>query len=219
MTIKLETKRLERNLARLSRTEAPRAMARALTKIALDVRAAEVAHVTANFPKASTGGRRYIAGFRAIPAKAADSPDLFSAVLPRGGALLGPPSDSEKILIQHREGGQITPRGPVERLVSTAQLAIPTFIQRGRSGKVRKRQTPGNLLASGRGFFGKLSTGGEGIFVKVGRGKNPRIRLGFTLRRAAPLEPRIEFYRIARAVAKRGWLTKARKEMARIRLA
>jgi len=209
--ITLDTRELRRNLVKLSNQEVGRAMARALSRTALDIREAEQEHIERTFPNAGASAGRFIAGFRSFGAK----PDsLVAYVTPRGTSPTGAPSKSEEILLQHREGATIGPSGRVERITFRGRLAIPVNIKRGARGRVGKRRTPSALTGpGGRGF---LSNDGDRIFVRTGKRRYP-IRLAYVLRDSADLDPTVEFYRVAQRTAEANFTPKAKREFERIR--
>ncbi len=207
VTLTLDDRELRRNLRTLSDREAPQAIARALNKTAFEVLEAEKSHVAGAFTFAGAGTRRFLSGRGSFRFRAASTERLEARIFPA--------PKTERILAQHRAGSVISGED-AGRLTLGDELAVPVDVRRGKTGKVRRAQLPGAIIAKGgRGF---VSKSGRAIVQRSGRGKRQRLRVAFALVRRAKLTPVIEFYRVARDTAQREFPRKAREAFARIRL-
>ncbi len=174
--VKGNTLEAQRDIQNLFRKQVPFATAAALTQLAKEARDQQRSDVRERFTVRSA---RFPNTFRHVPAEKKTWPDTFSVV----GVL-------DEWVARHEAGGTFRP-GRSER------WAIPgREIKRSPSGKIRKRNQPKEIIASGRGFLaiGETWSGRnrpDAILLKVGRSQR-KIRLAFTLVRRARIDRRLK---------------------------
>ena len=193
--LELDTRAFARSL-RLTAAEVERAMVKALTRTAFEVRDAEAAEVGRVFEFAGSSTRDFLAGRRAFRIEGAKPGKLEASIFPapKTGAILKP----------HEKGATVTPEQG-GRLVIEHALAVPVTAKRGARGRVGRRRK--------RSFVA-----GRAILERVGKGARSTVRVLFALTRSAKLEPRFDFYRVARDTARSQFPRKAREELAKVRL-
>ena len=195
--LELDTAAFLRSL-KLTEAEVQRAMAKALTRTAFEVRDAEAAEVGRVFEFAGASTREFLAGRRAFRIQGATERRLEASIFPapKTGAILEP----------HQKGAVIA-AGEPGRLTIEKQLATPVALKRSARGRVRGRRASKRTFVAGRA-----------VLQRVGKGARSAVRVLFALVPRAKLEPRFDFYRVARDTAMRQFPQKAREELARVRV-
>ncbi|HEY4659060.1 MAG TPA: hypothetical protein VIH11_06095 [Gemmatimonadaceae bacterium] len=197
-----ETIRLELDTAAFARTlklaesALNRALAKAITRTAFEVRDAEAAEAGRVFEFAGPSTREFLSGRRAFRIEGA-RPDRLEASIfpaPRTGEILEP----------HVRGAVIA-GGEPHRFTIEKQLATPVALKRTARGRVRGRRGKRTFVA------------GRAVLQRIGKGARSTVRVLFALVPRAKLEPRFDFYRVARDTARRHFATKVREEMAKPR--
>ena len=197
--LELDTAAFLRSL-KLTEAEVQRAMAKALTRTAFEVRDAEAREVGSVFEFAGAATRGFLT--RASGAGAAFRVD--GAKPNRLEASIFPAPKTGKILEPHQKGAVIA-GGEPGRLTIEKQLATPVTLKRTARGRVRGRRGKRTFVA------------GHAVLQRVGKGARSAVRVLFALVPRAKLEPRFDFYRVARETAIREWPKKAREEFSRVR--
>jgi hypothetical protein len=197
--LELDTVAFARSL-RLAEQQLNAALAKAVTRTAFEVRDAEAVEVGRVFEFAGAATRRFLtqptgsaAAFRVDGAK----PDRLTASIfpaPRTGEILKP-----------HVRGEVIRAGEPHRLTIEKQLATPVSLKRTARGRVRGRRSQRTFVA------------GRAVLQRVGRGARSAVRVLFALVPQAKLEPRFDFYRVAREAAQRQFAIKVREEIARVR--
>ena len=107
--------------------------------------------------------------------------------------LIDPPGGQKRadIIAKFETGGQ-------KRARDGRHLAIPVDVRRTKVGVVSRRNRPKSFRFKrvGRSIRGERRTfiiPGVGIFQRVGRRKNSRIRLLFTFKTQVPIDRRLDF--------------------------
>lgn len=181
---------------KLTEAEVDRAMAKALTRTAFEIRDAEGREVGSVFGFAGASTREFLAGRRAFRVQGATERRLEASIFPA--------PKTGKILEPHEKGAVIA-AGEPGRLTIAKQLATPIALKRTARGRVRRR---------GKRTF----VAGHAVLQRVGKGARSAVRVLFALVPRAKFSPRFDFYRVARETALREWPKKAREEFARVRL-
>lgn len=208
--IQLDTVSFFRSLG-LTAAEMDRAAARAINKTIFEMRDAEAARVGSVFKFAGEATKGFL-----TRTSGSGQAFRFSLATPeRLEASLFPAPKAGKLLAPHERGAQRTGGEPGQFTIE-GQLATPIApgAQTGRS--------PGVLRKTSRGFLRKRAKGhsfirGKAVLERIGTGKRSRLRVLFALTKSAKLEPRFDFYRVARDTARRVFPEKMRREMAKIR--
>ncbi len=187
-------------------------MATALNKTAFEILDAEKAHAKHVFTFAGPQTEQFIAGRGSFVFEGATPEKLEVAIQPRA-------KTGGEILAEHAAGATVTTAGD-ERLEFAGQLVIPSQREgriRTARGRVPKALLPAELLKA-RGKRGRTRgyRAGRFIFERVKGQREGKLR--HVLAPSVKLEPRFDFYRIARETAQRVFPQKARDAFAKIRL-
>ena len=120
-----------------------------------------------------------------------------------GTMAIDPPGGQKRadILAKFERGGQ-------KRARDGRHLAIPIDVKRTKAGVVSRRNRPKgfNFKRVGRSIRGERRTfiiPGVGIFQRVGRRKNSRIRLLYAFKTQVPIDRRLDFIANAERVVQR----------------
>jgi len=220
-----------RRLLRHMTAAHPHAVAKALTRVALDVREAEAVMTARAFDFWSATTRTFIASPRSFPFTPATSSRMWSSVSTSAKAKV---SD---ILVRQEFGFTLNPS---ERLRLTLGRTVPNYAVptddrgaqlRNARGRVSSKHTPAALLASKGGGFAKfkkrrrrkkgqgtlgthvfINPKGTAILEKKPGGGGVRVLYGL-YDQPIKVEPHLEFFDTARAVVGRVLLPKVTREM------
>lgn len=102
------------------------------------------------------------------------------------------------MLAKHEEGGS-------KRPTRSARLAVPVNVPRTGAGLVKAAYQLKALRANPRVFRVDPPRGDPILAEALGRGKNARIRVLYTLKRAVWLKPRLQFHETAERTIAREW--------------
>jgi hypothetical protein len=154
---------LRKNLALLAGAGGSRALAKAVNRVAFDVRLAEAQEIRSSFHFAGPPTEAFLTSARGIRFDAATHADLT--------AIVRPTPASEPILFDQATGAVISAADTInKRLGLSDVLAVPVGIERGPRGRVKRSETPGALLAK----FGKRTTrkrSTRGVFASTAAGQ------------------------------------------------
>lgn len=231
IAVQVDSTSLRRALRRLSDTEGPRLLARALNRVAFDVLEAEQAEARRSFPDASSRGQGFLAGRGSFRFNAARPDRLEAQVFPNPatGRRRG---RREEILEEHRRGAVVLPNK--RRLSIEGSVAVPlgrVRKARGQTGRVpaefQMRRILRPVRKTKRGGLRKsdqnrirafvAERGGRGAILFRPRPGSPLEAL-YALVPQARLEARFDFYRAARDQAVRSFPEKVRRELEKLRL-
>lgn len=215
IAVSLDSSEVQRNIRRLTDREVGRAMASAINKTMFDMLDAEKLHVASRFNFAGPQTQRFLSGPGSFRFDRATPTTLLATLYPR--------KRTEAVLEEHQRGAMLmATEGDRLRLGELLAVPLKAAKLRGPTGRVAKRKLPSEVLSErGRGFLAGHSirerTGGKRRGAKRRSGRPSETEALYALVPSARVEPRFEFYRVARDVARMVWSKKARRAFEKIR--
>lgn len=191
----------------------PNVIARALNKVAFEVRDAEFAHLAAQLHFAGSSTRRFLVTGSAVVFERATPTRPEVSIHPGGGADF---RRKRTALIRSQQDAPRYTARDVEKLELERRglLAVPKRSSlRGTSGRVSKRMKPSALVAPGGGGF--VNRAGTAILRRVGGKRARRVEVVYRLARNAANRQRVDFYATAQKAAQRTFLPKLLRELSR----